>query len=366
LSATTLPTDGAAARSAIGAAPAMREPARLTDLGQIHAASMRVFHGLGTRTSLGFLGRVAGVASGLAVDTLLDSLAPQRGEVLQRLAGQATGSGASLAIYVHWSASGRVSEMVLRQLGGWRSLGFDVVFVTNSAPPAGDIERVREHCVLYLRRSNIGLDFGAWRDGLAAALADGAAPQELLLANDSVAGPLAPLGPLVALWRAGGAGFFGMTESLAGGVHLQSYLLLGRGKAAIADMAAHLAAFTDVRNKWQVVQSGEIALTRRMMRAGHRCAALFGYARLCALARPSDFVALGARFGGENSLCAYPLNPTHHFWRLLLERAEFPFLKTDLIARNAGRLPGVERWRDLLGEADVALIDEHLALREAR
>jgi hypothetical protein len=220
--------------------------------------------------------------------------------------------------------------------------------------------------VLYLRRSNIGLDFGAWRDGMAAALADGAAPQDLLLANDSVAGPLAPLGPLVELWRAGGAGFFGMTESLAGGVHLQSYLLLARGRAAIADMAAHLAAFADVRNKWRVVQSGEIALTRRMLRAGHRCAALFGYARLCALARPSDFAALGARFGGEDSLCAYPLNPTHHFWRLLLERAEFPFLKTDLIARNAGRLPGVERWRDLLGEADVALIDEHLALREAR
>ena len=366
MSATTLPTDGAAARSAFGAAPAMREPARLTDLGQVHAASMRVFHGLGTRTSLGFLGRVAGVASGLAVDTLLDSLAPQRGEVLQRLAGQATGSGASLAIYVHWSASGRVSEMVLRQLGGWRSLGFDVVFVTNSAPPVGDIERVREHCVLYLQRSNIGLDFGAWRDGLAAALADGAAPQELLLANDSLVGPLAPLGPLVERWRAGGAGFFGMTESLAGGVHLQSYLLLARGQAAIADMAAHLAGFADVRNKWRVVQSGEIGLTRRMMRAGHRCAALFGYARLCALARPSDFAALGARFGGEDSLCAYPLNPTHHFWQLLLERTDFPFLKTDLIARNAGRLPGVERWRDLLGEADVALIDEHLALREAR
>ena len=338
----------------------MREPARLTDIAQVHAGSMRVFHGLGTRTSLGFLGRMARAASGLAVDTLLDRLAPQRGSILQRLTGQATGTGASLAIYVHWSASGRVSEMVLRQIAGWRGLGFDVVFVTNSAPPVADVERVREHCVLYLRRSNIGLDFGAWRDGLAAVLAEGAAPQELLLANDSVVGPLAPLGPLVERWRAGGEGFFGMTESLAGGVHLQSYLLLARGPAAIADIAAHLAGFADVRNKWRIVQSGEIGLTRRMIGAGHRCAALFGYARLCALARPSDFAALGARFGGENSLRVYPLNPTHHFWQLLLERTDFPFLKTDLIARNAGRLPGVERWRDLLGERDVALIDDHL------
>jgi len=361
----TVPSNGSAGWGAGEAAAPTREPARLTDIGQVHARSVRVFHGLGTRTSLGFLGRMARAASGLAVDTLLDRLLPQRGGILQRLTGQASGAGASLAIYVHWSASGRVSEMVLRQLAGWRGLGFDVVFVTNSAPPVADIERVREHCVLYLRRNNIGLDFGAWRDGLAAILADGAEPQELLLANDSVVGPLAPLGPLVERWRAGGEGFFGMTESLAGGVHLQSYLLLGRGKAAIADMAAHLAAFTDVRNKWRVVQSGEIALTRRIMRAGHRCAALFGYARLCALARPSDFVALGARFGGENSLCIYPLNPTHHFWRLLLERTDFPFLKADLITRNAGRLPGVERWRDLLGSEDVALIDEHLGRRTA-
>ena len=356
----TLPADGSAGLGFAEPVAPTLEPARLTDIGQLHAGSMRVLHGLGTRTSLGFLGRVAGAASRLAVDTLLDRLAPQRGEILQRLAGQATGTGASLAIYVHWSASGRVSEMVLRQLAGWRGQGFDVVFVTNSTPPVADIERVREHCVLYLRRSNIGLDFGAWRDGLAAVLADGAAPQELLLANDSVVGPLVPLAPLVERWRAGGEGFFGMTESLAGGVHLQSYLLLARGQAAIADIAGHLAGFADVRNKWRVVQSGEIGLTRRMMRAGHRCAALFGYARLCALARPSDFAALGARFGGTNSLCAYPLNPTHHFWQLLLERTDFPYLKTDLIARNAGRLPGVERWRDLLGAADVALIDDHL------
>ena len=360
MSVLTLPADVSAAPSIDQAVPFMREPARLTDIAQVHAGSMRVFHGLGTRTSLGFLGRMARAASGLAVDTLLDRLAPQRGSILQRLTGQATGTGASLAIYVHWSASGRVSEMVLRQIAGWRGQGFDVVFVTNSAPPAADVERVREHCVLYLRRSNIGLDFGAWRDGLAAVLAEGAAPQELLLANDSVVGPLAPLGPLVERWRAGGEGFFGMTESLAGGVHLQSYLLLARGPAAIADIAAHLAGFADVRNKWRIVQSGEIGLTRRMIGAGHRCAALFGYARLCALARPSDFAALGARFGGENSLRVYPLNPTHHFWQLLLERTDFPFLKTDLIARNAGRLPGVERWRDLLGERDVALIDDHL------
>jgi Rhamnan synthesis protein F len=214
LNVLTLPADGSAGLGFAEPVAPTLEPARLTDIGQVHAGSMRVLHGLGTRTSLGFLGRVAGAASRLAVDTLLDRLAPQRGEVLQRLAGQATGTGASLAIYVHWSASGRVSEMVLRQLAGWRGQGFDVVFVTNSAPPVADIERVREHCVLYLRRSNIGLDFGAWRDGLAAVLADGAAPQELLLANDSVVGPLVPLAPLVERWRAGGEGFFGMTESL--------------------------------------------------------------------------------------------------------------------------------------------------------
>ena len=90
--------------------------------------------------------------------------------------------------------------------------------------------------------ANVGRDFGAWRDAAAVALQRFGTPQELLLTNDSVLGPFLPLAPLVDAWRAGGEGFFGLTESLGGGPHLQSYALLGRGEKAVGEMLGHLAA----------------------------------------------------------------------------------------------------------------------------
>ena len=49
-------------------------------------------------------------------------------------------------------------------------------------------------------------------------------------------------------WRAGGDGFLGFTESLGGGVHLQSYSLLGRGQKAVAEMLSHLTNLKDTRS----------------------------------------------------------------------------------------------------------------------
>ena len=38
----------------------------------------------------------------------------------------------------------------------------------------------------------------------------------------------------------------------------------------------------------------------------------------------------------------WPLNPTHHLWHVLATKFQSPFLKTELILRNPGRLP---EWR---------------------
>jgi lipopolysaccharide biosynthesis protein len=106
------------------------------------------------------------------------------------------------------------------------------VFITNANPPAEDWNAIAENTVLRIRRANVGRDFGAWRDAAAIALQRFGTPQELLLTNDSVLGPFLPLAPLVDAWRAGGDGFLGLTESLGGGAHLQSYVAWSRGKGS--------------------------------------------------------------------------------------------------------------------------------------
>jgi hypothetical protein len=37
-------------------------------------------------------------------------------------------------------------------------------------------------------------------------------------------------------------------------------------------------------------------------------------------------------------------SPTHHLWHLLASQFGGPFLKTELVLRNPGRLPNIETW----------------------
>lgn len=339
-------------------------PYSLSELATLEGGAPRMLHGLAARAPLTFVRRAAEVAFEITRAAVLDRVAPLKGGLREVSPGQAARQGRSLALYLHWSPDGRVSPMVLRQLALWREAGFDLVFVTNAPqrPPEADWAAVGARCLLRLHRENVGRDFGGWRDAAAVALAEYGPPEELLLANDSVLGPFLPLAPLVEAWRAGGEGLFGMTESEGGGPHLQSYALLARGAAAVGLLAEHLAAFRDSRSKWRVVQQGEIGLTRRARVAGLRCAALFGYARLTALVDDATRASLGPRFESAGAFARYPLNPCHHLWRVLVERMGFPYLKTELIRRNPGRLPGLEEWPSLMPPAEAALIREHLAM----
>lgn len=342
--------------------PAAPRPYRLTDLATSGPGLPRAFQGLGTRSVGAFLQRVATVGVEVLTAAAADLLRPQAGRILEIAPGRATSRGGSVALYAHWSPGGRISRMVMRQIAIWRENGFDVVFVSNASPPAEDWEAVAEQTVLRIRRGNTGGDFGAWRDAAREALRTLPQPRELLLSNDSVLGPFRPMEPIVAAWRDGGEGLFGLTESLAGGAHLQSYALLARGEDAVGTVLTHLEGFRDSRSKWRIVQSGEIGLTRRFVASGIRCAALFGYERVLTQVDAATRLSLGDRFAAPDSLRRHPLNPCHHLWRVLVERMAFPYIKTDLISRNPWNLADLDGWTDLVPLREQDLMVEHLRL----
>ena len=248
-------------------------------------------------------------------------------------------------------------------------------FKGSSAPirlcsPAGNRERSLDLSYGEYKNygANVGRDFCAWRDAVAIALRRFGTPQELLLTNDSILGPFLPLAPLVDAWRAGGDGFFGLTESLGGaahlggGAHLQSYALLGRGKKAAGEMLGHLAALKDTRSKWQLVRRGEIGITQRMLRAGVPCWALFGQERLAALADASTRARIAPRYSSAEAFARVPFNPCHHLWRELVEGMGYPYLKTELIRRNPLHVPGVLHWREVVPADELLIIEEHLTM----
>jgi hypothetical protein len=290
---------------------------------------------------------------------------------------------ARIALYVHYSASGRISEMVRFQLEQLVALGFAIVFITMAARiPDNDWQAVRRICALAVQRRNFGLDFGAWRDLLPEVRRRWPAPQEVMLANDSVLGPIRPLAPLLTTMRAGGDGLFGLTESLQGGAHLQSYMLLARGAAVVEDLMGFIERLHISHSKWLLVQLGEVRLARWMQRRGHRVAALFGYDRVVRLA-VADSQERGRLIASHRRLRAldglsdvaaaqklhdWPLNPTHHLWHVLATRFQSPFLKTELIRRNPGRLPGVARWADVVpadSPCPLSVIEAHLETLQA-
>lgn len=369
--------------------PPLTRSYALTPLSPQDPGLRRAIHGYstaGTWRRLAF--RVGQVALEVAGALPQDAMRALRGGAppLRRLeTGVAPRPEAtSVALYVHYAASGQVSEMVRQQLAGLAGAGFAIVFITMAETvPEADWQAARQHCALVAQRRNFGRDFGAWQELAAEARQRWPGATELLLANDSVLGPILPLPPVLDALRSGGAGLFGLTESIQGGPHLQSYFLLARGPAAVADLFGFLRDMRMSHSKWLVVQRGELRLARWMRDRGHRVAALFGYRRLvaAALAAPEERARLAASHPAlreleswlpdarEALLLAQPLNPNHHFWHALVGQLGYPFLKTELVRRNPGRLPGIESWRALVppdAPCPVPVIEAHLQVMDAQ
>jgi lipopolysaccharide biosynthesis protein len=303
--------------------------------------------------------------------------------LLRLEAGVQPGVGAScIALYVHYSVTGQISEMVRRHLELLGESGFTIVFATMAARvPEDDWQAIRHLCALVARRENFGLDFGAWQRLLPEVEKRWSSPAELMLVNDSVLGPIHPLAPVIETMRAGGDGFFGLTENLEGGPHLQSYMLLARGEKAVGDLVYFIRRMRITHSKWLLIQRGEIRLARWMRRRGHRVSAVFGYDRLVSaiIADRDERARVAASHrrlrgldrvsNGEAIALLHqaPLSPMHHLWRIQATRFGVPFLKTELVLRNPWRIPGVEDWPAVIPPGSpcaVAVIKAHLLTME--
>jgi lipopolysaccharide biosynthesis protein len=187
-----------------------------------------------------------------------------------------------------------------------------------------------------------------------------------LLCNDSVYGPFAPLGPLLARAEPSEADVWGMTEGRNHGPHLQSYfLLLHRRAIAHPAFAAFWRDLPYLNDKFAVVEAGELGLSRALAAAGLRLRALFPYtqAEACFRAaarsdRPGERAMLRALDRGR------ALNPTHHFWRALIADLGLPLIKRELLALNPAGLDDIDDWQQIVEArfgAEPHAAAEHLA-----
>ncbi len=236
-----------------------------------------------------------------------------------------------VCIFSHFDASGRILPYVQRYLSALRACGFEVYLVsTAQALDPADKSGVEAMGVAVHLRQNIGLDFGSWQWALRHVIST-ADVDWLLLANDSVFGPLFPIDELIESGISARSDFWGMTDSHQSAWHVQSYFICLSGD--VVRSAAFRMVFDQDFNsqpkRW-IIDNGEIFLSQALLSAGYR-----GHA-MCALERI------------DQRRPPVASNPSHFEWDLLIARFGCPFVKRELLARNPAGIEGVENWKSFL------------------
>ncbi|MDB5395015.1 MAG: polysaccharide biosynthesis protein-like protein [Rhodospirillales bacterium] len=281
-----------------------------------------------------------------------------------------------VCVFAHFDRKGIIHEYVLFYLRSLRMAGFKIIFVSNAATldPAG-LAEVRDLAHLVLRRSNVGYDFGGYKDAISM-IPDAAKLDFLLLANDSVYGPFSPIADMLAGIDPARAQFWGLTDSWEGAYHLQSYFLLfGREALGHEAFAKFWRRVRYINSKSYVIRRYELGLSRQLMKGGLRGLALFSArdaSRIVieevgagALRNPAlDGVSktyLKRMHGAVER--GGTLNISHFFWDRLILKMGCPFLKRELLEKNPVAVPYVSRWQEVIGgvsDYDTDLIMRHL------
>ena len=195
-------------------------------------------------------------------------------------------------------------------------------------------------------RRNGGHDFGAWQFLMEKGCVDAA--DLVLLANDSVFGPLAPLAPIVGSMQDRPVDVWGMVESRESAWHLQSWFL-----CLSADALASPAIRRVMRQPFHSMQRDEIVLHGELgLGAAIRAEGLRWDARW--------------RQPTRRLRRLVPGNPMHLDFLSVIRTGRVPFLKADLLRDNPARIGWVGQWRKLLNnypDFPPALIEQALALR---
>ncbi|WP_428374446.1 rhamnan synthesis F family protein [Lichenicoccus sp.] len=237
--------------------------------------------------------------------------------------------GQAVCLFAMHSADGRLPACVLhylRELGGC-GLAVHVALSGMAALHPEDRAALDDAGAVGHFRANRGLDFAAWQHLVE--LGCVADADFVVLANDSVIGPLQPLAPIFARMQRLGCDVWGMVESHEMAWHLQSWFLCFTQRAWHTPQIARILAlpFRDM-DRAEIILHGEVGLGAAITAAGLSWAACWPDHRR-----------------GLRRLLA--INPMHLDWMSILGSGAVPFIKVALLRENPMRVPWLHRWPEL-------------------
>lgn len=237
-----------------------------------------------------------------------------------------TASGPPVCLFAHFAPDRRLSASVLHYIAQLVRCGLSVHVALSGMDRLADEDReildilgVTAH-----PRPNRGLDFGAWQHLIRIGCARDAA--FVLLANDSVFGPVAELQPIFAMMQARSHDVWGMVESHEVSWHLQSWFIcLTAASLARPALARVFALPFEEMSKAEIILHGEIGLGTAIRAEGLSWGA-----------------CLPDRRQGLRRLVA--VNPMHVDWISVLACGRVPFIKVELLRDNPARIPWLQSW----------------------
>jgi hypothetical protein len=168
-----------------------------------------------------------------------------------------------VVVLAEYSLGGRLRPEALSGAAAWAAAGVPTLVVAARDAWASKTLHVDAlpDGVAVVRRPNVGYDFGSWGAALTA-YPEIASKPLVVLTNDSLAGPYAPLDDLVARIEASPADVWAATDNHYPQVHLQSYLLAFRGGVlAHEPLRGFFAGVRAQDTKKAVVQTYEFGLS---------------------------------------------------------------------------------------------------------
>jgi lipopolysaccharide biosynthesis protein len=288
-----------------------------------------------------------------------------RGQVRDAWPGADPLSGSSKeAIYVHYDRRGVVHDYVINQLKELVASEFRITFVSNSPRiMKSKFEDVAPFCRQIIWRRNVGYDFGAYKDGIAA-IGDISNITQLLLMNDSVYGPFSQLKQIFADINKSNIDFWGITDSWEHHYHIQSYFLLFFEGALRSTIFRNFwKRLPYVNSKEWMIANGETRLTQLLTQHKLRADVLAPYWSVAKVIlqrledRDDDDLPGPHRdyltHLHNQLVLGRPLNASHYFWEVLICDFNCPFIKRELIRVNPMDVPYYWRWSEVIGRTST-------------
>lgn len=271
----------------------------------------------------------------------------------------ASGTFKRLCLFAHFDRDNVIDDYVVHHLARLHDLGCEIVFVSTAEGLSREqLLKIVPHTRRIIVRRNIGYDFGSWKIGMQH-VDDIGRFEKLIIANDSVYGPLQDLSNIFAHMEVKELDFWGITDSLRYRHHLQSYFFvfdrLVMKSKKFQQFWKEMPFYT---TKNAVILRCEVGLTRVLVRAGFRFGAFCSYDELL-----SDHAESVTKY--EAQFCEdLPADPTRLLWRLLIQQYGCPFIKVALLRDQDAAGETVDDWRTVIDESanyDSRLIEHHLA-----